>query len=342
MHYFDSTTISESVYLHQVGNKSNDEPLVLSSNPLELTDAIKKDLKQYFLSHFKPTEYSSFEHDASLSLNEVYSYVSAIFENQENLAQQSKYLAQSLYRKGVHPNIKGGEFYVVYFKNCLLDGEMTDAVGLFKSENKDSFLKVQRNGDRFEILQELGVNINKLDKGCLIFNTNKEDGYVVSVVDNSNRGEAKYWVENFLQVKRKNDSYTQTQNAMTMCKSFISQLPSDIDKADKAAMMNRVVEGLKQESVSIDSIASKAFGPELSAGFNSFRNEYQETHDVRFDESFQGKPESIKRRAVGTITTIKLDKNFDVNIHGGEQYIERGYDEDRGMKYYKLFFNEEK
>lgn len=272
----------------------------------------------------------------------MYSYVSAIFENQENLAQQSKYLAQSLYRKGVHPNIKGGEFYVVYFKNCLLDGEMTDAVGLFKSENKDSFLKVQRNGDRFEILQELGVNINKLDKGCLIFNTNKEDGYVVSVVDNSNRGEAKYWVEDFLQVKRKNDSYTQTQNAMTMCKSFISQLPSDIDKADKAAMMNRVVEGLKQESVSIDSVASKAFGPELSAGFNSFRNEYQETHDVRFDESFQGKPESIKRRAVGTITTIKLDKNFDVNIHGGEQYIERGYDEDRGMKYYKLFFNEEK
>lgn len=342
MHYFDSTTISESVYLHQVGNKSNDEPLVLSSNPLELTDTIKKDLKQYFLSHFKPTEYSCFEHDVSLSLNEVYSYVSAIFENQKNLAQQSKYLAQSLYRKGVHPNIKGGEFYVVYFKNCLLDGEMTDAVGLFKSENKDSFLKVQRNGDRFEILQELGVNINKLDKGCLIFNTNKEDGYVVSVVDNSNRGEAKYWVEDFLQVKRKNDSYTQTQNAMTMCKSFISQLPSDIDKADKAAMMNRVVEGLKQESVSIDSVASKAFGPELSAGFNSFRNEYQETHDVRFDESFQGKPESIKRRAVGTITTIKLDKNFDVNIHGGEQYIERGYDEDRGMKYYKLFFNEEK
>ena len=232
MHYFDSTTISESVYLHQVGNKSNDEPLVLSSNPLELTDTIKKDLKQYFLSHFKPTEYSCFEHDASLSLNEVYSYVSAIFENQENLAQQSKYLAQSLYRKGVHPNIKGGEFYVVYFKNCLIDGEMTDAVGLFKSENKDSFLKVQRNGDRFEILQELGVNINKLDKGCLIFNTNKEDGYVVSVVDNSNRGEAKYWVEDFLQVKRKNDSYTQTQNAMTMCKNFISQLPSDIDKAD--------------------------------------------------------------------------------------------------------------
>lgn len=41
------------------------------------------------------------------------------------------------------------------------------------------------------------------------------------------------------------------------------------------------------------------------------------------------------------MTTFKLDENFDVNIHGGELFIERGYDEERGMKYYKLFFNEE-
>lgn len=42
------------------------------------------------------------------------------------------------------------------------------------------------------------------------------------------------------------------------------------------------------------------------------------------------------------MTTIKLDKNFDINIHGGEQYIVRGYDEERGMYYYQLFFKEEK
>lgn len=27
---------------------------------------------------------------------------------------------------------------------------------------------------------------------------------------------------------------------------------------------------------------------------------------------------------------------------GGEEYIENGYDEERGMKYYKLFYNTEK
>ena len=36
------------------------------------------------------------------------------------------------------------------------------------------------------------------------------------------------------------------------------------------------------------------------------------------------------------------DGNFDIKIHGGEQFIEQGYDEERGMKYYKLYYREER
>ena len=35
-------------------------------------------------------------------------------------------------------------------------------------------------------------------------------------------------------------------------------------------------------------------------------------------------------------------KHFDIHIHGGEQYIVRGYDEERQMYYYQLFFREER
>jgi len=55
-------------------------------------------------------------------------------------------------------------------------------------------LKVYPSGDGFEIESEKGININKLDKGCLIFNTERESGYVVAIVDNTNKGtEAQYW-----------------------------------------------------------------------------------------------------------------------------------------------------
>ena len=38
---------------------------------------------------------------------------------------------------------------------------------------------------------------------------------------------------------------------------------------------------------------------------------------------------------------LKLDKNFHVYIHGQKKYIEKGYDSDRDMNYYKLYFREE-
>lgn len=41
---------------------------------------------------------------------------------------------------------------------------------------------------------------------------------------------------------------------------------------------------------------------------------------------------SIKR-------VIKLDKNFDIYIHGNSELIERG--EDNKGKYYKVYYNEE-
>lgn len=300
-------------------------------------------LTNYFLKPFIGLEEIwNFIHISDVQMNDMFQYLTSIFDDNSKFITNSKNIAKLLYNSCTHPKVKSGELYVVYLCDCIVDGNRTDAIGLFKSENKDTFIQINTIDGGFSIESQVGININKLDKGCIIFNTHKEEGYVVSVVDNSNRGEAKYWVEDFLQVKRKNDSYAQTQNAMAMCKNFILQLPSEIDKADKAAMMNRVVDSLKQDAVSINSVADMAFGPELSPGFKSFRNEYQETHEISFDESFQGKPEAIKRRTTGAVTTIKLDKNFDVNIHSGEQYIERGYDEEKGLKYYKLYFNEEK
>lgn len=106
MHYFDSTIIDSEVFLHQIGNKLNGEALVLSSLPLSIDDDVRKSLKIYFLSHFKQTEYYIFDNDVSLSMNEVYNCISAIFDNLNELAEQSRHLAKTLYRSCMHPNVK--------------------------------------------------------------------------------------------------------------------------------------------------------------------------------------------------------------------------------------------
>lgn len=38
------------------------------------------------------------------------------------------------------------------------------------------------------------------------------------------------------------------------------------------------------------------------------------------------------------IIIIKLDEIFEINIHGNNELIEHGYDDVKGMKFYKLYF----
>jgi hypothetical protein len=225
-----------------------------------------------------------------------------------------------------------------------LNGETIDAIGIFKSETKDKFLKIYTTSKGFGIEENEGVIINKIDKGCLIFNTEKDNGYLVAIVDKTNKGsEAKYWTDDFLHVKPRKDSFNQTQNMLSLCKSFVSQLPSDNGKVEKATYMNRSVEALKEESVNVNAFAENVFkDPGLVSEFKQYKDAYQKERDIEIDDTFETASTAIKRRTTGTMTTIKLDKNFDINIHGGEQYIERGYDEERGMYYYKMFFKEEK
>lgn len=171
-----------------------------------------------------------------------------------------------------------------------------------------------------------------------------KNGYVVAIVDNTNKGsEAKYWTDDFLHVRSRKDSFNQTQNMLSLCKSFVSQMPNVNGKIGKATFMNRSVKALKEESVNFDDFAEQVFEtPKLVSDFKHYKEIYQKERDIEIDDTFETAPSAIKRRATGTMTTIKLDKNFDINIHGGEQYVVRGYDEVRGMYYYQLFFKEER
>lgn len=46
----------------------------------------------------------------------------------------------------MHPKINGGELYIAYFKDCVIDGQLTDGVGIFKSETKETYLRVFLQG----------------------------------------------------------------------------------------------------------------------------------------------------------------------------------------------------
>lgn len=345
MIYCEESELYEGI-LHFVGNKNEDEGVTFSADLMDIRkDTLKSSLLQYFLSPFNSDEYYEFFHESDLDFNEVYTYVSRIFDDPEELYEQSVNLAKHLYEQSSHPKIKGGEFYTVYFKDCILDGDTVDAVGLFKSENKDTFLKVLREDGSFHLLDEQGVNIRKLDKGCLIFNKERENGYVVAVVDNTNRVvEAQYWMDDFLHVRQRKDEYANTHNFMTLAKDFVTkELPNEfeVSKADQIDLLNRSLQFFKEkETFDIEEFTEEVIEqPAVIEKFHQFKQEFEAESQIVIDDQFTISESARKKQQRTYKRIIRLDKKIQIIIDGNRENVEQGEDE-RG-KFYKVYYDEE-
>ena len=336
----------KKLILHITGNKLNQDNIILSTDIIEINPDMEKNLISYFLTPFDSEEFYQFHHESDLALNEVYTYVSKIFDNEKQLYEQSVNLAKHLYEQSTHPKIKGGEFYTVYFKDCILDGETLDAVGLFKSENKDTFLKVLQENDNFNLQTEKGINIKKLDKGCLIFNKDRENGYIVAVVDNAGRGvEARYWLNDFLHVRRRKDEYTNTQNFMTLAKNFVTQeLPKELgtSKTDQIDLLNKSLDFFKdKDTCDIDDFTNEVMiEPDIIEKFHHYKQRCEDESGTSINNSFSISETARKKQQRSFKRVIQLDKKIKIVIDGNSQNIEQGTD--KKGKFYKVYYNEEK
>ena len=143
---------------HVVGNGVNGEKLKFSDEPLEIEDdGIQKLLLTYFLSGFTAPEYYAFTSDeGDYSVNPLFKLISGIFSNPHALYKTSIGIASHLYEVTLLPNIKSGDLYVAYLQNIRVGGNLVNAVGIFKSESKDSYLKLNTSTGVFKIKADAG------------------------------------------------------------------------------------------------------------------------------------------------------------------------------------------
>src|SRR5687768_7038289 len=169
---FNETSIGK-IITHFVGAKSQEEAFKLSKEETAVENDTRKYLLKYFLGSFKGEECFRFGNAESQT---VHALVGEVFNNEASFTEQSKRIAQLLYERSEHPKIKGGELNMVLFRYAVLDGVPLDAIGIFKTETKDAFLKMSDFTTRYQIKYEMGIGVNALDKGCIIFNTESNDG----------------------------------------------------------------------------------------------------------------------------------------------------------------------
>lgn len=363
----------ESLSIHQVGNMQKGENLFLSQQPYTLDDQITSVLKEYFLKPFREKEenFMRFVNETSLEFNEMFAIVTEIFENPSTIHTLSLRIAQLLYEQSNHPHIKSGELYVAYLTHVTLDNTKVEAIGIFKSEMKQNFLQFEQGQNQLDILLEEGVNVNKLDKGCLIFNINEEEGYKILSVD-SNRYDTKYWTEQFLGIDALADDAFFTKKYLKMCQDFAKEvvLPAE-GKQEEILFMNRAVnhfaknDEFEETHFLNEVLGDKVFKKEYAAHeddedqspkqgymdlipeFHNFKETKGKKYYIEDVSSFPivNKAVSDMRKKIKNIidldTNIQIRMDF-INPESAEKFVEKGWDEERGMFYYLIYFNEEK
>lgn len=337
--------------VHKVGSKLRDGGMVLSDSLFQLNDEIRPILEDYFFKPFRKGEFFwQFTHETDLSLNEVYTYTTAIFDSKRaGLLTHSVSMAKHLYAQSTHPNIKGGELYVAWITGCQIDGVLMDAVGIFKSENKDTFLHVggDDEGDSVPVKAEQGINIKRLDKGALIFNTFAEDGYSLLMVDKAQE-EGQYWRDDFLHINRIQDDSFYTEAYLDMCGDFVEEVYSQTEsKKDQVVFMNDTI-NFFATSKEFDAEAFEnnvaLNHPEVAQAFTMYKNKFEEEREITGEEGFKVSKQAITEAKRRFKSLIKLDTGVEIKIDpkkGQTEYVERGFDTQLQMGYYKVYFNQE-
>lgn len=339
-----------SLSIHRVGNKSKNEPILLSEEIYKTNDEMTPLLKEFFLKPFRDKEenYFQFGNEVDVEFNELYKIASEIFADPESIHENSKKITRHLYDQSMHQHIKSGEVYVAFLENLQIDNEKVNGIGIFKSELKQDFLQFSEKENQLEAFLQHGVGLNKLDKGCLIFDVKREDGYKILSVD-SNRYDARYWLESFLGVDACEDDNFKTKKYLKFCQDFAKDvvLPAE-DKKQEVLFMNRAVNHFAKNDNFLESafINEVIDNPDLIPEFNHYKNEKSPKYSIEDLTTFPIANTAVTAARKKIKNTINLDTNIQIkldfiNPENADKFVEKGWDEEKQMYYYLVYFNKE-
>ena len=337
--------------LHKVANKFNSGQNVFSEDLIRFDQESYDVMKSFLLKPFAGVSQSyRFSHHADVRLNELNNYASKIFKEEEVFIEYSKNIVNHLYEQSNSAQIKTGDVLVVFIEGIEFNGVLTEALGVFKIENKvDFFQTYLDDNENFDVVVQKGISTKKMDKGCLILNTTDTQGTVVFSIDNNNY-DAQYWIKNFLSVRLADDYNSHTQNYLELCKDFSEEvIKPELGMHEQGNFLANTVDYFKEnEAVDYTDFKDEVFTEEKHKElFDDYKKHFETLNEVLIRNNFDVSGVVLKKEKKKFKTEIKLDTNLSIKLdvdapEAASEYLERGYDEEKKMKYYKVYFNEEK
>lgn len=304
----------------------------------EQVELLKKIFLKPFTSHHMTFE---FRHEVNLDYNPLFQLAKNL-QSGTDFLEVSKDVARHLLSCSKHPNIKEGDFYAVQFVGVKMGEGVYEALGLFKFEDKETYLETGVMENQLELIFRKGLGSRKPDKACLVVFS--EEPYTLLIID-SNNNDTDYWQNEFIKHRPKNDHVNHTNNYLSIAKNFITeQMPQEfvVSKADQIDLLNRSVEYFKTHDTfdKTEFMEEVYHHGEMIDSFQQFEKKFQRENQLELSESFEISDQAVKKQARIFKSVIKLDRNFHIYIHGNKELIEQGVEKD-GRKFYKIYYSEE-
>ncbi|MFV0565510.1 MAG: nucleoid-associated protein [Flavobacteriaceae bacterium] len=335
--------------IHKVGNKFNSTKNAFSEKPVDFDEASYDLMLPFLLRPFGTVVQSyRFNHHANISLNEINSYSSQIFNDDEAFIEVSKHIVTHLFEQSNSANIKTGDVLVVMFEGIEFNDITTNALGIFKIENKVNFFQTYLENNSYDVVVQKGISSKKVDKGCLILNQSDTEGPIVFSVDN-NSYDAQYWTNQFLNIKFADDANNHTQQYIELCKDFSEDIvKTSFGNQEQNSFLAKTIDFFKEnEVVNIERFKDEIFEEDKQkALFDDYKKTFEGEQNIVIRNQFDVSERVVNKEKKKIKTEIKLDTNIQIKLDidapdASTEYLERGYDTEKKMHFYKVFFNAE-
>jgi hypothetical protein len=335
--------------IHKVGNKFNDTKNVFSNKTVDFDEASYDLMLPFLLRPFGNVVQSyRFNHHADISLNEINSYTTQLFNDEDGFVEISKHIVTHLFEQSTSAQIKTGDVLIVMFEGIEYQEITTNAIGIFKIENKVNFFQTYLENNSYDVLVQKGISSKKVDKGCLILNQADTEGKIILSVDN-NSYDAQYWINQFLNIKYADDANNHTQQYIELCKDFSTEiLKTSYGAQEQNMFLANTIDFFKEnEVVNVERFIDDVFEEDKQKTlFKDYKKEFESELNTVIRNQFDVAEKVVNKEKKKIKTEIKLDTNIQIKLdidapEASSEYLERGYDDEKKMHYYKVFFNVE-
>lgn len=207
--------------VHRIGNRLREEGCELSQQEVRGTSELHGTLLRHYLAPLAKTgEEFELYHESDISLNAVHQFSSRIFAENDEFISLTQNLAKQLYAASTHSSVAAGEFIAILFQDVRIEGDSQLALGLYKIEQRETFLDVERTSDSLNLIELSGIPVSNIQKGALII----ENSLGVFFKESGGQ-QTKYWAEAFLKARPR-----QTQKSTAkLAAQFVKQVCSRIN-----------------------------------------------------------------------------------------------------------------